>query len=122
MGAVNLTKSRSVLDLDPIADNDRPPTFRHLDDDARSNVVSIDPDLWEDMGSPDQITVTIEPGDHLNVEPVKLDVSEVAVDAAKATLVAQAEAAGIAVDARWGVKRLTEAIAAASQNTPGDDA
>lgn len=28
--------------------------------------MTIDPDIWRDMGSPDVITVTIKPGDKLN--------------------------------------------------------
>lgn len=35
-------------------------------EDARRHIVIVDADVYEDMGRPDTITVTIEPGDRLN--------------------------------------------------------
>lgn len=39
--------------------------FAELDDITRP-IVSVPVDVWEDMGMPGEITVTIEPGDRLN--------------------------------------------------------
>lgn len=44
-------------------------TYRHEDDepDARpATTVYVNDDDYHDMGRPDTITLTIEPGDHLN--------------------------------------------------------
>lgn len=34
-------------------------------DDLRANVLTLDYNVWEDLGRPDEITVTVRPGDHL---------------------------------------------------------
>ncbi len=36
-------------------------------DPGRSHVLYVDRDVWGDMGEPQLLTITIEPGDRLNV-------------------------------------------------------
>lgn len=36
------------------------------DGDGPTCVLSLDPQVWADMGKPDTVTVTVEPGDLLN--------------------------------------------------------
>jgi hypothetical protein len=38
------------------------------DDDFRRHLVILDPEIYDDLGRPEYITVTIEPGDRLNKE------------------------------------------------------
>jgi hypothetical protein len=60
----SVMKTRTVLDR-------APGTATFLQDEdllGRKHVVSLDHDVWEDMGKPETITVTIEPGDLLNQE------------------------------------------------------
>jgi hypothetical protein len=38
----------------------------YVHDDGRFHHVRLDEDVWQDMGRPDTVTVTIEPGDQLN--------------------------------------------------------
>lgn len=70
----NLTKTRTVLQHNGTvarhtADVERGPVFDSADEDGgRLTVLTLDQSVWEDMGSPHEITVTIEPGDLLNVE------------------------------------------------------
>jgi len=69
-----MTRSASVLTK--ITNNDKTMlvTFQSIDHDApakdrgRSRYCSIERADWEDMGSPETITVTVEPGDTLNEE------------------------------------------------------
>jgi hypothetical protein len=64
-----LTKREVVLDLDgpsEIWHEGRCGLRFVLDDEGARCAVHIDHDTWEDMGSPPQLTVTIEPGDTLN--------------------------------------------------------
>lgn len=66
----SLTKTRTVLEFVGI-DEEEGPTFTQLPDEGeefRSHIVSLDPEVYEDMGRPEVITVTIEPGDLLNPE------------------------------------------------------
>lgn len=71
---VTLTRTRTVMDLlnDPLPDAGAvAPTFVSVDDDDPSRIrrsVHIEYQAWLDMGSPRQITVTIEPGDQLTPE------------------------------------------------------
>lgn len=58
---VLLSRTRSVLRR--VYDSS---TFADLDPDSRSHIVFLDPDVDEQMGRPELITVTIEPGDQLN--------------------------------------------------------
>lgn len=44
-----------------------PLTGRHYFD-ADGALVLLEPDEWDDMGQPTEITITIEPGDRLNEE------------------------------------------------------
>lgn len=60
-----LTKTVTVLDFIGV-DAEGMPIYCALGDETRSHAVAVDPDVWEDMGRPDAITVTIEPGDLLN--------------------------------------------------------
>ena len=80
MDSVNLIRSRQVADLIQVLANDTNEhngmaTFGILPDDVdvtdkyeRSLFVSIDYDRFVDFGSPEQITVSIEPGDILTKE------------------------------------------------------
>lgn len=54
---MTLIKKRTVLTLDGSA------AFK--DEDGKV-YVDLDNDVWFEMGEPDEITVTIEPGDTLN--------------------------------------------------------
>ncbi len=60
-----LTKTRTVLTRRPgmlftfVQEPDE-------DGDIRRHIVTVDPQVLEDMGNPDTITVTIRPGDRLN--------------------------------------------------------
>lgn len=78
-----LTKTRSVLDVvaegrravstDDTTPDDAVWFERKLDPGesmTRQTLVIIDRDLWEDLGEPTQITVSIEPGDLLNVHKI----------------------------------------------------
>ena len=60
-----LTKTRTVLEhVDTV---ERGPVFGGVEDDGdRLTTVTLDLDVWLDMGSPRTITVTIRPGDRLN--------------------------------------------------------
>lgn len=60
-------RSRSVLVKHDITEDTV--DFRYDDPDwARNTQVLMDIGLWEDMGGPEEITITIEPGDLLNVD------------------------------------------------------
>ena len=70
MGAP-LSKTRSVLDIrtSPVMQVAGAVTFVGNvgdDGDSMDRVVIIDTETWADLGSPNQITVAIEPGDTLN--------------------------------------------------------
>jgi hypothetical protein len=60
------SQSRSVLHA--VVREGEDITFaRMLDEpDEAQRTVCLDADTWRDLGSPDVITVTIEPGDRLN--------------------------------------------------------
>jgi hypothetical protein len=64
MGAP-LIRTRAVLTLEPDAGQ---PLFSDQDDDGRWTTIVLDDFVWRDMGEPETITVTVEPGDLLNVE------------------------------------------------------
>lgn len=57
-------KTKFVMDRDPLSGVY---VFR---DDGNSNIVirqlSLDPTVVQDLGTPNQITITIRPGDRLN--------------------------------------------------------
>lgn len=58
-----LTRSRTVLDhLVPYGDNDLPTVLLHNE----VHLLSLPRQKWEDMGSPRQVTITIEPGNTLD--------------------------------------------------------
>ncbi len=40
-------------------------TYRQAEDWPRGHCLTVDPEAWTDMGEPDEITVTIEPGARL---------------------------------------------------------
>lgn len=64
-----LTQTRSVLHLAVDATTNTHTVFRYLSDDDgpyQYREVTLDFADWDDMGRPDQITITIEPGDLLN--------------------------------------------------------
>ena len=67
--AHRLTKTETVMHAFPRAGGNPSRWYTcPIDPDAptRDHLVAIDTDLWEDMGCPETITVTIRPGDHLN--------------------------------------------------------
>ncbi|WP_311208789.1 MULTISPECIES: hypothetical protein [unclassified Aeromicrobium] len=68
MTTVNLTKARSVLDLDGAFDTS--PTFTSRDEDNGliRRGLSMSEQDYNDMGRPERVTVTIEPGDRLNAQ------------------------------------------------------
>lgn len=63
-----LLKKQTVL----YDDNEPSHTDRYfaapLEEELSPVAVHLDIEVWKEMGSPTQITVTIEPGDKLNVE------------------------------------------------------
>ncbi len=64
MAVTTLTRTETVMYLDPHLYG----YFftNHNDDGDFERCVEISKQDWTDMGSPDVITVTIEPGDRLN--------------------------------------------------------
>lgn len=40
--------------------------FERYDEAGRRRTLQMEYDVWVDMGRPQTITVTVEPGDHLN--------------------------------------------------------
>lgn len=59
-----LSKTRSVLDR--LIANDKGAYFDFADDDfSRSRLTHLDAQSYRDLGEPEQITVTVEPGDTL---------------------------------------------------------
>ncbi|KQP83728.1 hypothetical protein [Aeromicrobium sp. Leaf291] len=67
MTTANLTKTRSVLDLVPNALSDDLAVFASHDEDTGQVLRSVrfSQRDHDDMGRPEQVTVTIEPGDLL---------------------------------------------------------
>ena len=63
---VQLSKSRMIYDFDTQYDDVA--IFFHISDEdtGESQVLDIPLDKYEALGSPEKITVTIEPGDLLN--------------------------------------------------------
>lgn len=61
-----LSKAQSVLSHEPTSDHPN----RYIQYDEETNrvrrYVEFDSDLAEDLGYPDQVTISIEPGDRLN--------------------------------------------------------
>jgi hypothetical protein len=60
-----LTKSRIVMTFMWLVDDKAKFTYG---DDSDPSFFSMGAEAWNDMGQPKTITVTIEPGDSLNVE------------------------------------------------------
>ena len=70
-GMTHLLRTVKVLHRIPIRDGNRV-IFRHQDDAEyapQATTIYVNTDDYLDMGSPDVLTVTIEPGDLLNDEP-----------------------------------------------------
>lgn len=70
-GMPHMLRTVKVLHHIPIRDGNRV-IFRHQDDAVyapQATTIYVNTDDYLDMGSPDVITVTIEPGDLLNDEP-----------------------------------------------------
>ena len=66
-----LNESQTVLDRSDSSDSDEEVYFDKGDDEpSPSNLrdLYIPRQMWEDMGNPDKITVTVVPGDALNEE------------------------------------------------------
>ena len=67
----NLMKTRSVLEHQPHAGSPELVVFTGPNDEgdeSRGHILSVNREVWDEMGSPEAITVTIEPGDLLNGE------------------------------------------------------
>lgn len=67
-GTVPVLRTVKVLHRIPIRDGNRV-IFRHQDDAAyapQATTIYVNADDYLDMGPPDVLTVTIEPGDRLN--------------------------------------------------------
>lgn len=58
-----LTSTRSVLSRTRTVD-DR--VYFAQDEEPFNALVSLSLDKWDDLGRPETITVSVEPGDHLN--------------------------------------------------------
>jgi hypothetical protein len=68
---VSLTRSRCVMDLDPgqIQYPDDPVfVCRHEDTGDITRTVVLATADWDLMGRPERVTVSVEPGDLLNIE------------------------------------------------------
>lgn len=59
-----LNKSRAVLIGDGLGDLDAATGALHFATGAEEHF--LPKEIWEEMGRPDSITVTVRPGDHLN--------------------------------------------------------
>lgn len=65
-----MISTRFTLDKSPELPVSDTVTFGHRhdpDEPDRFRMITIDREVWEDMGTPDTITITIEPGDTINV-------------------------------------------------------
>lgn len=64
-----MNKSQLLMELiNPRqADADAPPIFCTPVEEAQAQTLTMNRRVWEDMGRPDTITMTIEPGDRLNL-------------------------------------------------------
>lgn len=86
----DLTKTRTVLRHNGFIarhteDVERGPVFDSADvDGGRLTVITLDQSVWDDMGQPAEITVTIEPGDLLNPGVVSEEEQEAYVAAVAA--------------------------------------
>lgn len=62
---MTLQKTKTVLSLQVVSPDGIP--FANQDEDGQVGpVVVLTPEVWEDMGKSDVVTVTVEPGDRLN--------------------------------------------------------
>lgn len=63
-----LIKTQRVLEMQAVETPDEPVTFVQYEDDHGflTTAVTISATTWRDMGCPDKLTVTLEPGDLLN--------------------------------------------------------
>lgn len=61
-----LTKKRVVLDFIPDASDETGAYFSALDVELESVAVALSVETMEDMRWPNQVTVTVEPGDKLS--------------------------------------------------------
>jgi hypothetical protein len=72
MGKLKVTKSQTVLRRDraPFPTSKRviyrPADFNDIEAYGRQTLFGLDVDLYGEMGEPETITLTIEPGDRLN--------------------------------------------------------
>jgi hypothetical protein len=65
-----ITKHTTILRRVPPPGFYREVYFDNFDDDKvnnRGSLLSLEAEKWEELGSPDILTMTIEPGDLLNV-------------------------------------------------------
>ena len=61
-----LVKHMTVLDLDEGSAEDELVTFQRVDGGFIEKQIRIKSDLWDELGKPTKITVTVRPGDQLN--------------------------------------------------------
>lgn len=71
MGTPAMTRTRSILERNTRLPDDTLVVFDHPAeadpaDGDRVRTVALNRSDWVELGSPDEITVTIEPGDQLN--------------------------------------------------------
>ncbi len=77
MGDVVVSKTVNILNREPAPTKEEVGgvVFSNIERDVHPSdtnpsswkTVVLHQDLWSDLGEPEQITVTVEPGDHLNV-------------------------------------------------------
>jgi hypothetical protein len=62
-----LEKTRTLMEIDTETQILKPGTIPFVSE-MRNHILYVDKEVWEQMDTPDEITVTIEPGDKMNEE------------------------------------------------------
>lgn len=62
-----MTKTTSVLEIDLATRIQHQGAVPFVHPEERSHELLLDREVWNDLGNPFKITITIEPGDTLNV-------------------------------------------------------
>ena len=70
MGNAVQTRSVTVLQFRGVTTGIGAPVYQQYEpeDEGRDHTVTLDPQVWRDMGMPSEISVAIYPGDVLNDE------------------------------------------------------
>jgi len=71
MTTPTLTATRTVLDRAPDHRSPTEAAFERLDEDGNRRTLIVERQTDIDLGSPDQVTITVEPGDRLNTAQAK---------------------------------------------------